>query len=259
MSQALVSQLQLEQYALGELSSRDHKRIAALIESSRELQERLQGLERSNSEILQAYPALEVAREVQRRRGLLEHPSIMGRADTGWAKAPMGWLLASACLIAAMSFMGPFFQEEQGLRIKGMTPYLVAHQVVDGKTQLLEQGSALGQGDRLQLSIVGGLHLHAVVFSIDGASTITLHYPLEEADAQPLVEATVSLPNSYELDDAPRFERFFLVTQDAPLSRDDILESGRKLTLEKERGGDGMLEGLPQSARQSSFFIRKIP
>ena len=59
-----------------------------------------------------------------------------------------------------------------------------------------------------------------VLLSIDGAGHVTLHLPesaarRRRADAQ----GEIRLPSAYELDDAPAFERFLLVTSAAPFRR----------------------------------------
>jgi hypothetical protein len=72
--------------------------------------------------------------------------------------------------------------------------------------------------DLLQLSYNGGGQSHGLIASVDGAGAVTLHFPASEGAATNLAATTTTLPHAYALDDAPRFERFFFVTANAPIA-----------------------------------------
>lgn len=71
------------------------------------------------------------------------------------------------------------------------------------------------------MSYVAAGRAHGVIVSIDGRGQVTLHFPAD-AGAPTALESgrAVPLSHSYELDDAPLFERFMFVTAEAP---DDLL------------------------------------
>jgi hypothetical protein len=81
----------------------------------------------------------------------------------------------------------------------------------------------------LQVSYVALGRPYGVIFSIDGAGVVTLHHPTSAEGEQALVDldGAVPLPSAYELDDAPRFEKFFFVTALHPLDVTAILEKAR--------------------------------
>src|SRR5690606_26378921 len=92
--------------------------------------------------------------------------------------------------------------------------------------------SLVRKGDVIQLRYHGGGHRYGVIASIDGAGVVTLHHPARD-DAPPTATAlsaeSTSLPHAYELDDAPRFERFFFITAAEPIDVRRSLDALRAL------------------------------
>jgi hypothetical protein len=101
----------------------------------------------------------------------------------------------------------------------------------------LARGDKVTQGDVVQLAYNAMGATHGVIFSIDGRGTVTLHFPSERTGSTALkAKGANALDFSYELDDAPRFERFFFVTSDKPVDVGTVLEKGRELkTPENEK------------------------
>ena len=99
-------------------------------------------------------------------------------------------------------------------------PRLYVYRRSASGNQRLKDGATAARGDLVQLAYGGGGYV--VVLSIDGARKVTLHWPERNDGDAPAVKAGENrLPSAYELDDAPAFERFFLVQrQDAVLGRD---------------------------------------
>jgi hypothetical protein len=100
---------------------------------------------------------------------------------------------------------------------------------------------------------------YGVVVSIDGRGRVTRHLPRTGDRAAPLrAGAPVPLPEAYRLDDAPGFERFFLVTSDAPFSVELVVRAAERLY-----GGDpdpartGTHLDLPGGLGQARFELRK--
>ena len=74
-----------------------------------------------------------------------------------------------------------------------------------------------------------------------------------------MVAASKPLPNSYQLDDAPRFERFFLITHPKPIDREWILDLAQALANNGEEAATGQLEELPEGFMQWSVSLEKVP
>jgi hypothetical protein len=70
---------------------------------------------------------------------------------------------------------------------------------------------------------------YGVIFSIDGRSAVTLHYPpVLGADTRLVTGKWTLLEEAYTLDDAPDYEVFFFVVGGEPLDVPVILNSARR-------------------------------
>ena len=77
---------------------------------------------------------------------------------------------------------------------------------------------------------------YGVIFSIDGRSHVTLHYPYNiRQDTQIVSGRNVPLDEAYTLDDAPYYEIFFFVTGNTPMDVRNILTKARQLARQIER------------------------
>jgi hypothetical protein len=94
---------------------------------------------------------------------------------------------------------------------------------------------------------------YGVIFSIDGRGTVTLHYP-GGAETPSTLDAggTHALDFSYELDDAPDFERFFFVTAHHPIDFKAVIEKAKT----EKPGAEGRLS-LDPSLSQCDFVLKK--
>ncbi len=146
------------------------------------------------------------------------------------------------------------------VRAKGdptTAPELVVHRQVGKDHERLASSSGTRAGDRLQLSYIAAGRKHGVVVSIDGNSAVTLHFPDAPGAPTELHQGgAVPLAHSYQLDDAPDFERFFFITSDQPLDVDVVLASAERLARQPRGARLDRLE-LPDLIEQSSFLLRK--
>jgi hypothetical protein len=245
-----VSDLHLEQYALGELSPEDAALVRAALERDPELRRRLADLAVSDRQILSDYPAERIVPAIQERaRG----------ARAGWGPVARrgAWALpVAAALVIALVVAVP----RSETRIKGLTPQLsVFMQAAAGAVEL-SPGSSAGQGARIQLSYTAAGAGYGAIFSIDGRGTITWHLPAGYAGgdtASPALEkqGRSVLPRSYELDDAPRFERFFFVYGPAAFGLADVQRAAQALAAGPS--ADTAAPVLPRGVSAVSFLLRK--
>ena len=145
-------------------------------------------------------------------------------------------------------------EQEDGIRVKG-SPRLLAFRQTDGTVERLEQDTLVNPGDLIQLRYNGGGRAHGVIASIDGAGVVTLHFPTAENAPTALAAKTTALPHSYALDDAPRFERFFIITADTPISVRDTLASLRQLASRDD--SEDAAPDLRAGQTQWSLRLRK--
>jgi len=142
---------------------------------------------------------------------------------------------------------------------RGLVPHLEIDRSRAQSVVRLDSGAQVDRGDVVQVSYVAAGNHFGVVVSLDGRGGVTLHHPGAVHEV-PRVHARgeTPLPNAFELDDAPGFERFFFVTG-ARVSLDpaSVLEAAHALAA------DGLVAArdeplpLPAELGQSSFLLRK--
>lgn len=123
---------------------------------------------------------------------------------------------------------------DDGIRMKGDIRRLRVH-VVDATTGLasaLNERDTTSPGSVLQISLLPGSGTWAAVVSVDGSGQATLHVP-ETGDSALWVKDAIQAPHSFQLDDAPGFERFFLVTSPIRFSLDEVLAVARRSGIRK--------------------------
>ena len=123
---------------------------------------------------------------------------------------------------------------DDGTRIKGMSASLeVWKKTGDSAVQMLNLGDA-SEGDEIQLRYRVPQKCFGMLFSMDGNGTITMH--MGEGDKAIELEPgkMTTLPFAYKLDNAPKFEKFFLLTSEKAFEIDgnDIDKSLRQPGIE---------------------------
>ena len=101
---------------------------------------------------------------------------------------------------------------------------------------------------------------YGVLLSIDGARKVTLHWPeAGQRRRRPLqASGEMRLPSAYELDDAPAFERFFLVRADEPFSVATAWRRPARSLLSRRRA-TSRWRCRPVSNRFPSRWRRRTP
>ena len=269
-----LPRLALEQLALGELDPAAEK---ALRERHGDwVDEELRTLEASNSEILADYPAAAMAARIRQRAEASGESRSKRRAWAPWVFAPT--LVAAAAVVWIVvgdgdgadgpsldaTTSGAVLVEPDGpepTRIKGgVDPHVVIDRRTSEGHERLTTGERVRAGDLLQVSYVGAGHRHGVIVSLDGAGVVTLHHPASADDEPVLAEGKeVPLASSYELDDAPGYERFVFVTRDDEVvpDVDEVLRAAEALASDSQRARDGALPLEGEHWRQQFVLLPK--
>lgn len=207
-------------------------------------------LSHSNVDILKRYPPRVIGMRVRGHRQ---------KAARAWAFG--GSLVVAAAALTLFVMPAPVshtvqpVDDDTGIRSKG-APALHVFRVTDAGAQKLDPEMSAHAGDRLQVSYVAADARYGMVLSIDGRGTVTVHLPLAGAEAAPLSkEGDTTLGSSYALDDAPAYERFFLVTSDQPFPVSAVTAAANQLA----RGGqaESAALSLPSTFDQTSFLVLK--
>ncbi len=129
-----------------------------------------------------------------------------------------------------------------------------------GDHELLREGARGARGDLLQLAYDKAPEgCYGVLISLDGAGKVTQHLPEEGASQAPPLMAVreLRLPSAYELDDAPGFERFVLVTASQPFAIKTVIEAAHILARQGVAARRQALP-LPTDFTQTSLSLNKM-
>ena len=218
-----ISDFKLERYLLGELSEKE----------MRELQER-----ELSDEIFAARVA---EMRLQGKRFVAENPFVALEAKMAAADQSANdernvvsgmWLKVAAALVIALGVLSMVLLNrnvetfdskdasmqvamadvDNGTRIKGMQASLeVWKKTGDSAVQMVNLGDAY-EGDEIQLRYRVPQKCFGMLFSMDGNGTITMHMGEGNKAIELEPGKMTTLPFAYKLDNAPKFEKFFLLT-----------------------------------------------
>jgi len=270
----------LERLAQGELDQAAAEELRArLAAEGRSLDDELAALDRSNRELLAAQPKEIVTASIRRR-------AEAARAGAGRSSRLNFWIAPLALtgslglvLLVARPWADPVLphapggDEVESTRSKGDYPsatagprLLVYRQRAagtagQGSNEKLADGAHAARGDLLQLAYaLAPDGTYGVLLSIDGAGRVTQHLPEEGAGARAATPLRalreIALPSAYELDDAPGFERFVLITAAEPFAVAPVLDAARALAAQAMRARALPL-ALAPTFHQTSVLLRK--
>ncbi len=245
-----LSEWQLERLAADDLPEAEAAALRARLTPADEV--RLAELQRSNAEILAALPPAAVAAEVRER-------AARSRRWLVWTiLVPVAAAAALLFFLAVPRPFGPTTPRDEATRIKGLAPLLVAYRETAAGPEQLTPGATVSAGDVLQLRYQAAGQRYGAIVSIDGRGGVTLHLPERETDTPALGVPAAFLPHSYQLDDAPGFERFIFVTSPEPFDVAQLLAAARSLAQSPARAEREPLP-LPAALRQLDLLLRKAP
>lgn len=214
---------------------------------------RLDALRADDAAFRVAHPPGPALEEIRRRAGRSESPAARRARLRLFVPALAAAAAAALVVLLPRAAIGPG-ADPDGTRAKGLEPHLLIYRQAEAGP--LPDGATARAGDLVRLAYVAAGARYGVVVSVDGRGAVTLHWPEGGGAAAALREGgTVALEHAYELDDAPRFERFFLVTGDGPFDAGAVVEAARRLAAAgvAERGA----LALPVGLAQRSVTLRK--
>jgi hypothetical protein len=252
----------LERLALGELDAETaadvRRRLAA---EGRSADDIAAVVAASNREILEELPATATAAAIRQRAARTAAPARPSRRRTALYTLPFalaGGLALTHLMLRARTDEGVVSRVGENPEIvisKGNTePRLYVYRRGAGSNQRLKDGSTAARGDLLQLAYGGAGYV--VVLSIDGAQKVTLHWPEKNGGvATPVKAGENRLPSAYELDDAPAFERFFVVQAQRPFPVATVVDAAQALAAQPSARNQSL--ALPPGFEQISLALDK--
>ncbi|MEZ5319419.1 MAG: hypothetical protein R2752_18610 [Vicinamibacterales bacterium] len=273
-----LSDLTLERYRLDELPAAEAARVQARVAADPALRARIAALDASD-------------REFAARHGsaVLER-ALAGRASGGGRVSPVpGWFALAGAAVVAVSLtawtMGPWRPGgsphdtagdagggvaagaaapgvagagDATVRVKGDAAALLVYRQVGASSELLTDGDAARAGDVVRVAYRAATPRFGVIVSIDGRGVVTRHLPVTGSTAVPLAPGDATpLASAYELDDAPRYERFFLITSDAAFDVEAVIEAAEAAAHGASADPPDTLR-LPDGLAQTSFLLKKV-
>ncbi|MDR0307420.1 MAG: DUF4384 domain-containing protein [Chitinispirillales bacterium] len=259
----------LERFILGELSADELNAIAELERSDTALRQRITALRSSNEEMLEKYPLSRMIKEA--RAGSKEAARGSHTNATrlsfwkGWKQglprwAPAALTCAAVLLILPLYIFSPNSSKDEaaallsdnGIRIKGIESSLEVWRKSGEAAEKLDPGTGVSQGDVIQLRYLVPKSCYGTIVSLDGNGVVTVHLSGNYGKAAALTPGRpVALPHSYQLDDAPRFEIFYLVTSQENFDIDAITQSIQKVKKATDK------PALPKDQQITIFTLQK--
>ena len=123
------------------------------------------------------------------------------------------------------------------------------YKLIDETAERLEDGASVTEGDLIQIVCISPDEGYGVIFSIDGRDSLVLHRADRGVSFKLKTGKPDTLGFSYQLDDAPEFERFYLVTSERPFHVVPILKKARLAATETF--------SLPGRYRLDTFALTK--
>lgn len=229
-----VSDFKLEQYLIGALPENEMKELQDREASDEIFAARVAALKEQNEKILAENPFEKLAAELDRAD--LVNGTLTDSENRGASMMiKFGALKIAAAVIVALGIFSAVFiagrsevvqmnvaqqsgdsvamaDVEFGTRIKGMQARMeIWKKTAEGVVQMEEKGLAK-EGDELQLRYAVPEKCFGMLISMDGNGVVTVHMG-QGAQAIFLEPGKMnSLPFAYKLDNAPHFEKFFLLT-----------------------------------------------
>lgn len=135
--------------------------------------------------------------------------------------------------IANENISSPIYDplESNTEHVKGNGSILHIYKKDGAEAIRLESNAHVVENDFLQISYIAAGSTYGSIISVDGNGVVTQHLPDSGKTAVELNnEGEIALEYSYQLDDAPKYERFFFITSEQPFSTRALIEelSGNK-------------------------------
>ncbi|MCL2705072.1 MAG: hypothetical protein FWE72_02560 [Spirochaetaceae bacterium] len=253
-----ISTFLLERYHIGEITQEEKLLVEKALARDKTLAAALADLDRADNDFYEQFPletffpADQNSQPVNTRRFSLRHifQPISRIPHYAW-----GFCIAAIVMVIAF----PFFilknpvHEKFGDRMKGasiesssieLNVYLRGRS--SNEVTLLPDQSNISDGNTIQLVYkvpsAKSNEKYGIIFSIDGRSSVTMHYPYRPRQSTLLVSGkSVHLDEAFTLDDAPDYEIFFFVARDTPMDIETTLITAKQLARE--------IRGNPREAK----------
>jgi hypothetical protein len=261
---AAIPDLLLERYRLNEVSPAERAAVERRLREDGTLRQRLAEIERSDEAIRETGFTASLARHLQGRAARDAGTARPQGAQKNLAATRLRrWTVPVAVGITVMllvvigSRTGGLRPDSTGERIKGLRPSLTMFRQTPQGSEALADGVAAREGDIVRLAYQAAGRSFGFILSIDGRGGVTMHLPATGREAARLRPGDkVLLDQAYELDDAPRWECFYLVTAQEPFDVQPVVEAAKREGALRSAMPPAKL-ALSPGLEQSTFVLQK--
>ncbi len=233
-----VTDFKMERYLVGALPENEMRELRNREATDEIFAARVRELREQNKKILAANPFENLARDLDR-----QDSSAIGVNDSRTVIARFNVLKIAATVVIALGIFSAVFlggknevvqscenvgvrmdvamaAENSGTRIKGLEARMEVWKKSENGIVQLEDMSTAKEGDEIQLRYSVPEKCFGMIFSMDGNGALTVHMGDDNKAIALEPGKMVSLPYAYKLDNAPHFEKFFLLTSEKSFAVD---------------------------------------
>ena len=248
----MIPDWKLERYLTGDLPESEMREIREMEATDEIFAGRVKMMREDNAAILKKLPFERLSEKMEARGTLASGGSFISGKGM-----PAGFKLvkfaAAAALVLAVVSVALFSQREigpapegsgaqvmdvamvdvqdDGTRIKGLDARMDIWKKTGDSAVQMQNLDEAREGDEIQLRYSVPEKCFGLLFSMDGNGTITMHM----ADGSQAIALEpgkmTTLPFAYKLDNAPKFEKFFLLTS----QKDFTIDAGNIDALLKDK------------------------
>ena len=242
----MIPDWKLERYLTGDLPEGEMREIRELEKTDEIFAGRVKMMREDNAAILKKLPFERLSEKMEARDSF-----ISGKGMSAGFKLVK--FAAAAALVLAVVSVALFSQREigpapegngaqvmdvamvdiqdDGTRIKGLDARMEIWKKTGDSAVQMQNLDEAREGDEIQLRYSVPEKCFGLLFSMDGNGTLTMHM----ADGSSAVALEpgkmTTLPFAYKLDNAPKFEKFFLLTS----QKDFTIDAGNIDALLKDK------------------------
>ncbi|MBI4977543.1 MAG: zf-HC2 domain-containing protein [Spirochaetes bacterium] len=247
----------LDRYATDELSAHERSQVALHLDGCDACTRTLAGIKTLRGVIVSARtetapPVLPKTRPEQRMRfSSLRLPHYLSAAAVAAAAVILVMVLPSRM----NERLPQWFNDTT--RIKGTNAIYIY--LKNGESQtLLTNGTFARKGDVFQIAYIVHRGRYGVLFSIDGRGGVTLHHPQSAGESSELAQnRETCLNRANELDDAPRYEKFYLAVSAKAMDAASVVVVAKKAAQDRTRDIDTSVISALSNCTVTTFTLRK--
>ena len=230
-----VSDLKMERYLVGELPESEMATLRRREAEDEIFAARVRKMREDGKRFLAENPFAALETKMNESGSAGDRVPLQGHNSDVYARSNTLWLKVAAALVVALGIFAAVFVNrdvttvenvgtapgmnvamveglDDGVRIKGMEAGLEVWKKTGDSAVQMENLAEAREGDEIQLRYRVPQKCYGMLFSMDGNGTVTMHVGEGNRAVELSSGKMTSLPFAYKLDNAPKFEKFFLLT-----------------------------------------------